>query len=298
VTGRHGADGRLTSFGRDGLVFDVVDRGPLDGEVVVLLHGFPQTASSWDLLAPRLHASGYRTLAPDQRGYSPRARPRGRFSYRMSQLTEDVVALIEAAGPPGRKAHVVGHDWGAAVAWTLAASRPDVVATLTALSVPHPAAFMRALFTSRQFLMSWYMYAFQLPWIPELLIRRLDPAVAPRVIERMAAGQTPANLARDMRFLVASGALTPALNWYRAMPFSAPARPAEVTVPTLFINSDSDPALGRTGGEHTRRFVTGPYTFHTLTGIGHWIPEQAASEVAELLHVHLSSPLQGPERRP
>jgi pimeloyl-ACP methyl ester carboxylesterase len=101
-----------------------------------------------------------------------------------------------------------------------------------------------------------------------------------------------------MRFLVASGALTPALNWYRAMPFSAPARPAEVTVPTLFINSDSDPALGRTGGEHTRRFVTGPYTFHTLTGIGHWIPEQAASEVAELLHVHLSSPLQGPERRP
>lgn len=90
---------RLTSFERDGLVFDVVDRGPLGGETVVLLHGFPQTSSSWDLLAPLLHAQGYRTLAPDQRGYSPRARPRGRFAYRMSQLAEDVAALIEAAGP-------------------------------------------------------------------------------------------------------------------------------------------------------------------------------------------------------
>lgn len=165
MTARVSADGRLTSFGRDGLVFDVVDRGPLDGEVVVLLHGFPQRASSWDLLAPLLHASGYRTLAPDQRGYSPRARPRGRFSYRMSQLTKDVVALIEAA-EPGHKVHVVGHDWGAAVAWTVAAARPDAVATLTALSVPHPAAFMRALFTSRQFLLSWYMYVFQLALDP------------------------------------------------------------------------------------------------------------------------------------
>ncbi|MFE2626122.1 alpha/beta fold hydrolase, partial [Streptomyces caelestis] len=236
MTARVNADGRLTSFGRDGLVFDVVDRGPLDGEVVVLLHGFPQRASSWDLLAPLLHASGYRTLAPDQRGYSPRARPRGRFSYRMSQLTKDVVVLIEAAEPRGHKVHVVGHDWGAAVAWTVAAARPDAVATLTALSVPHPAAFMRALFTSRQFLLSWYMFVFQLPWIPELLIRRLDPVSAPRVTERMAAGQTAAHLARDLEFLVSSGALTPALNWYRAMPFSTPSQLAEVTVPTLFIN--------------------------------------------------------------
>ncbi|MEV0119743.1 alpha/beta fold hydrolase [Streptomyces sp. NPDC050844] len=117
--------------------------------------------------------------------------------------------------------HVVGHDWGAAIAWTLAATRPDAVATLTALSVPHPAAFMRSLFTSRQFLMSWYMSFFQLPWLPELVIR-------------------------------------PALHWYRAMPFNPPGRLAKVTVPILFVPSDSDPALGRTGAELTRRFVTGP----------------------------------------
>ncbi|MFH8437869.1 alpha/beta fold hydrolase [Streptomyces sp. NPDC018007] len=287
---------RLTSFERDGLVFDVVDRGPLGGETVVLLHGFPQTSSSWDLLAPLLHAQGYRTLAPDQRGYSPRARPRGRFAYRMSQLAEDVAALIEAAGPRGGRAHVVGHDWGAAVAWTLAASRPEAVATLTALSVPHPAAFIRSLVTSRQFLMSWYMFAFQIPWLPELLIRRIDPAAAPRVTERLAAGQAPERLARDMENLVASGALTPAVNWYRAMPFATPSGLGKITVPTLFVNSDSDPVLGQAGVAHTRRLVTGPYTFRTLTGIGHWIPEQAAPELAELLRAHLAGTARGPER--
>lgn len=290
TAGRGSGGQRITSFERDGLVFDVTDRGPLDGEIVVLLHGFPQTARSWDLLAPLLHASGYRTLAPDQRGYSPRARPRGRFSYRMSQLTADVVALVGTAAPPGRAVHLVGHDWGAAVAWTLAAARPDLVATLTALSVPHPGAFMRALFTSRQFLMSWYMFFFQLPWIPEMSVRRLDPAAAPRVTERMAGGQSAAGLARDWEFLTASGALTPALHWYRAMPFSTPGQLARVTVPTLFVAGDSDPALGRRGAELTHRFVTGPYTFRTLTGIGHWIPEQAADEVAELLLPHLAGP--------
>ncbi|QNE76046.1 alpha/beta fold hydrolase [Streptomyces finlayi] len=295
MTPGRGTDERLTAFERDGLVFDVADRGPIDGELVVLLHGFPQTARSWDLLAPLLHAAGYRTLAPDQRGYSPRARPRGRFSYRMSQLVEDVVALVEAAAPDGRKVHVVGHDWGAAVAWTLAAARPDVVATLTALSVPHPAAFMRALFTSRQFLMSWYMFFFQLPWIPELSMRRLDPASAPRVTERMAGGQSASGIARDLEFLLTSGALTPALHWYRAMPFSTRSQLTRVTVPTLFVNSDRDPALGRRGGELTRGWVTGPYAFHTLTGIGHWIPEQAAPEVAGLLLPHLASPPGRPE---
>ncbi|WP_228988745.1 alpha/beta fold hydrolase [Streptomyces sp. DH8] len=279
---------RITSYVRDGLVFDVVDQGPLDGEIVVLLHGFPQTAVSWGVLAPLLHARGYRTLAPDQRGYSPGARPRGRFAYRMSQLVEDVVALIGTAVPRGRKVHVVGHDWGAAVAWTLAAARPDVVATLTALSIPHPAAFMRALFTSRQFLKSWYMFAFQVPWLPELLIGRVDPAASPRLTGRLAAGQEPERLVRDVEHLVTSGALTPALNWYRAMPFSTPDQLKKVAVPTLFVNSDSDPAVGRAGAAHTRGLVTGPYTLHTLTGVGHWIPEQAAHEVAELLRVHLA----------
>ncbi|WP_067474562.1 alpha/beta fold hydrolase [Actinomadura hibisca] len=280
---------RITSFERDGLVFDVADQGPIGGDVVVLLHGFPQTSRSWERLAPLLHASGYRTLAPDQRGYSPRARPRGRFAYRLSQLTEDVLALIRTAVPDGRKVHVVGHDWGASVAWTLAATRPDVVATVTALSVPHPAAFMRSLFTSRQCLLSWYMYLFQIPWLPELVLRGVVRRARSRLIAGLATGgQSEANAARDVDHLVGSGALTPALHWYRAMPFNSPKRLARVTVPTLFIRSDEDPALSRAGAELTRRFVTGPYAFHTLIGFGHWIPEQAADEVAELLRGHLA----------
>ncbi|MGP3690921.1 alpha/beta fold hydrolase [Streptomyces sp. IBSNAI002] len=290
MTTQNGIGGQpITSFERDGLVFDVSDRGPREAEVVVLLHGFPQTSRSWDLLAPLLHTSGYRTLAPDQRGYSPRARPRGRFAYRLSELAEDVLALIEAAGLGERKVHVVGHDWGATVAWTLAATRPDKVATVTALSVPHPAAFMLALFTSRQFLKSWYMFFFQLPWLPELVVRRINRHMRARVITGLVAGgQSEANAGRDGDFLMNSGALTPALNWYRAMPFNPPRRLARVTVPTLFVHSDKDAALGRTGAELTRRFVTGPYTFHTLTGRGHWIPEQAAHEVAELVRTHLA----------
>ncbi|MGI5170819.1 alpha/beta fold hydrolase [Spirillospora sp. CA-253888] len=291
MTTEHAADGRrITSFERDGLVFDVADRGPVEGEIVVLLHGFPQTSGSWDLLAPALHAAGYRTLAPDQRGYSPRARPRGRFAYRLSALAADVLALVRAAGAGGRKVHVVGHDWGATVAWTLAATRPDVVATVTALSVPHPAAFVRALLTSRQVLMSWYMFLVQIPWLPELLVRQVVRRARSRMVTGLVAGGLPeASVARDIGLLEDSDALTPVLNWYRAMPFNPPGRLARVTVPTLYVWSDGDPALSRTGAELTRRFVTGPYTFHTLTGVGHWIPEQAADEVAELLLDHLGS---------
>jgi len=278
---------RISSFARDGWIFDVTDQGPIDGDVVVLLHGFPQTAKSWELLAPLLHASGYRTLAPDQRGYSPRARPRGRFAYRLSELADDALALI-AAVDAGR-VHVVGHDWGASVAWTLGATRPDVVATVTALSVPHPAAFIRSLFTSRQLLMSWYMFFFQVPWIPELVVRQISKGGRTSLVAgRMTAGQSEANARRDADFLANSGALAPALNWYRGMPFNSPKRLARVTVPTLFINSDGDPALSVKGAELTGRYVTGSYTFRTLKGVGHWIPEQAAREVAELLLVHLA----------
>ncbi|GAB3277012.1 alpha/beta fold hydrolase [Actinocorallia lasiicapitis] len=281
---------RITSFTRDGLVFDVSDEGPLDGDVVLLLHGFPQTSSSWDLLAPLLHAEGYRTVAPDQRGYSPGARPRGRFAYRLSELTEDALTLIGAPELGGRKVHVVGHDWGASVAWALANTRPEVLASLTALSVPHPAAFMRSLFTSRQFLMSWYMFAFQLPLLPELIVRQLHRRARDRMIAGVAAGGlSEAAAARDADFLVHSGALTPAINWYRAMVFSSRERLAKIDVPTLFVRSDGDQFLVRKGAELTRRYVTGPYTFATLEGIGHWIPEQAAPEVAALLVPHLKA---------
>ena len=133
---------RISTLQHDGLTFDVLDEGPLDGTPVVLLHGFPERSSTWRLVAPALHAAGLRTLALDQRGYSPGARPRRRRDYRMRHLVGDVIALIEQIGGP---VHLVGHDWGSAVGWAVTMRRPDLVRTWTAVSVPHPAAFARAL---------------------------------------------------------------------------------------------------------------------------------------------------------
>ena len=130
------------------LVFDVRDDGPGDGGVVILLHGYPETKESWDGVVPGLAAAGYRVLAPDQRGYSPRARPRGRRAYVADNLVADVLALADAVG--AERFHVVGHDWGGAVAWYCAMWHPQRVATVTSLATPHPTAFARSLLTSSQ----------------------------------------------------------------------------------------------------------------------------------------------------
>jgi pimeloyl-ACP methyl ester carboxylesterase len=119
-----------------GLVFDLLAAGDPAGEPVLLLHGFPQTAACWTELAEALADAGYRVLAPDQRGYSPGARPAAVRDYRMPELVADVLAVADRAG--ARRFHVVGHDWGGAVAWHLAARHPERVATLTAVSTPHP----------------------------------------------------------------------------------------------------------------------------------------------------------------
>src|SRR5215212_11289271 len=171
----------MDSFRRDGLTFDVIDAGPSDGEPVVLLHGFPQDATAWNRVAPALHQHGLRTLALDQRGYSPMARPRGRAYYRLKETTADVLALLDAAGLPS--AHVVGHDWGGVVAWALGAWHPDRVRTLTALSVPHPTAMQKAFLTSDQGLRSYYMGLFQLPLLPERLLLAGNGAVLRRMLE-------------------------------------------------------------------------------------------------------------------
>ena len=127
-----------TTVERDGLVFDVATAGPPDGEPVVLLHGFPQSARCWDAVTPVLNAAGLRTFAPDQRGYSPGARPIGPAAYRLSEVVADAAAVVEAAlAQTGRdRAHVVGHDWGAIVAWTLAGTNPELVRTVTGISAP------------------------------------------------------------------------------------------------------------------------------------------------------------------
>jgi pimeloyl-ACP methyl ester carboxylesterase len=151
----------MDQFRRGELVFDVIDAGPSDGPVVVLLHGFPEQHTMWQSIIPQLTAHGYRCLAPRQRGYSPGARPARRRDYRISKLAEDVQTLIDASG--AHRVHLVGHDWGAAVTWHVAQQFPDRLLTLTSMSVPHPGAFRKALVTTRQALASWYFYFFNCP---------------------------------------------------------------------------------------------------------------------------------------
>ena len=276
-TGNRALRGRITSYPHDGLVFDVVDEGPVDGDVVVLLHGFPERSSCWREVAPILHAQGFRTLAPDQRGYSPGARPPRRRDYRISRLTGDVVALIDLVGGP---VHVVGHDWGALVGWDLATRRPDLVRSLTAVSVPHPRAFVRALFSSNQALRSWYMLFFQLPALPELAARRAGGRFDQLLRE---GGMSADEVARFRCEVVDQGALRGALNWYRAMFHLDRSTPTgRVTVPTTHVWSTDDSALTRRGAELTRRQVSGPYRFEVLVGT-HWIPTQEPARLARLI---------------
>jgi pimeloyl-ACP methyl ester carboxylesterase len=266
--------GGLTRYVRDGLTFDVQDGGEDGGEAAVLLHGFPQDRTCWDAVSRQLQAAGLRTLAPDQRGYSPGARPRGRAAYRLSECVLDVVALLDAAGL--RRAHVVGHDWGGAVAWALGAQHPERVTSLTVLSTPHSRALAQAATRSAQGLRLWYFGLFQLPALPEALLRRglgrtlrasgLPPAYTQRYAERMAA----------------PGALEGALAWYRAAPLSLREPARRVAVPTTYVWGRSDPALGRTAAEHTRDFVLGPYRFVELDA-GHWLPETRPTEVATVV---------------
>ena len=271
----------MHEFRRGAWTFDVIDRGPDDGPPVVLLHGFPQLNTSWNAVIERLVAQGYRCLAPNQRGYSPGARPPHRRDYVFDELVADVVALIDEAGLP--KVHLVGHDWGAAVAWGMAAQRPDRLATITALSVPHPAAFLKSLTNSRQGLASWYMYAFQLPGIPEKVLLRGNGRTLARFLSGYG-GQPTEAAQRDARAMTSPGALTGGLNWYRALPFTNMRQAvARITVPTMYVWSDGDTAVLEKGARDCGHYVTGEYRFETLHGVSHWMLDELPEAVAGLL---------------
>lgn len=277
--------GRLRAFRRSDLTFDVTDDGPLGGEPIVLLHGWPGGADTWDEVGPRLSARGFRTLVPDQRGYSPRARPSGTRPYSLGELAADVLGLLDAARLD--RAHVVGHDWGGGVGWILAATAPDRLASLTVLSTPHPAAMTRSLVASDQALRSSYMAGFQLPVLPERLLTIANGALLRTVLRRsgLSAVHADAYVARQLE----PGALRASLAWYRALrwaPLSTTPGGA-VTVPTVYVWSSGDAALGRHAAEHTADHVAGPYRFVELEGVSHWIPEEAPATVAGLVTDHV-----------
>ncbi|MGD8278818.1 MAG: alpha/beta hydrolase [Gemmatimonadota bacterium] len=275
------------------LVFDALAEGPVDGELVLLLHGFPEAGIEFEAQLHALAAAGYRAVAPDQRGYSPDARPDDIGEYAMGYLVADVLGIADALGRD--RFDLVGHDWGGAVAWVLATRAPERVRTLTVLSTPHFAAFSAQLADSAsdQAQRSSYLTVLS---APDAATRVLADNMA---ILRQLLGNVPAaHRALYLEQLGTPEAIGAALHWYRASGLrpgsggsgagSAPAV-SPVAVPTLYVWGTEDGAFSRAAAERTAAFVSGPYEFEVLEGIGHWLPELAADTVNALLLRHLAN---------
>lgn len=278
----------MERFVHDGLRFEVDDLGDPAGEVVVLLHGFPQDRRCWAGVAPHLLDAGYRLLVPDQRGYSPGARPAGRRAYRLPVLAGDVTALAEAAG--AARFHVVGHDWGALVGWRLAATAFSRVASLAALSVPHPRAMAAAARRPGQALRSWYVLPVQVPGA-ELGLAALGRRPIAALLRR--SGLDAASADRYAARLADPAAARGALAWYGALPGSGLATTPAVTVPTLQLWGRRDPFIGRAAVDACAEWVAGPWRSVELDA-GHWLPEGHHAAVAPALVEHLGANRRAP----
>jgi pimeloyl-ACP methyl ester carboxylesterase len=270
----------VNEFTRGELTFDLDDSGPADGPVVVLLHGYPENRTSWRAMTPLLTEAGYRVLAPDQRGYSPRARPRRRRDYRITELADDILALVDASGAD--KVHLVGPDWGGGVAWAFATLYPDRLHTVTSLTTPHPRAMAASMVRSSQLAHSWYMLFFQLPGLPEMGFTRMEKTNR-RALARSGLGDEAID--RYVTPMQEPGAARGPINWYRALPLSKPLR-GKVTVPTLYVYGTKDMFLGRKAADLTGNYVEAPYRYEVLEGATHWLPEQNADTVADLVLEH------------
>lgn len=266
------------------LTFDALAAGPEGAQAVLLLHGFPQTSQAWVDQLEALGAAGYRAVAFDQRGYSPRARPAAVDAYRTPELTADVIGVADALGMD--RFHLVGHDWGGAVAWQVGGRHGDRVRTLTAVSTPHPAAMGMALAGQTggdQAERSSYIALFREPDSQDRLLA--DDAQVLRLLY-LASGMPAGREAPYVEALATPEALGAALNWYRAADLTLVEGLGPVRSPTMYVWSTEDPALGREAAEATASFVEGPYRFEVLEGVGHWIPEQQPDRLNALLLDH------------
>ncbi len=272
----------------NGLIFDAEIAGERDNPLVLMLHGFPQTAYSWRHQLQPLAAAGYLAVAPNQRGYSQGAQPAETASYATRLLVEDALELARALGH--ERFHVVGHDWGGQLSWLLAAYHPERIRSLTVLSRPHPAAFAAAFRSDpQQADRSKHHKAFQNPETVTLLLEN----GAARLRRSMADQGVPAaDIDAYLSVLQDPATLEAAVNWYRAAASGegglAAADVPAVAVPTLYIWGDADATVGETAARATADFVTGPYRFEVLAGVGHFVTDQAGARVTQLLLDFLS----------
>ncbi|WP_228637822.1 alpha/beta fold hydrolase [Microtetraspora sp. AC03309] len=252
--------------------------GPPDGEPVILLHGFPENSRQWTAHVAALAEAGYRAVAVDQRGYSPGARPAEVEAYRMPHLVQDVLNVADALGAD--RFHLVGHDWGGSVAWCTAFTSPERVATLTSFSTPHPRAFADAVREGAQAVPDYHrtftpdgaeaMLRDDLTWIRDALGSAIPAEHVQEYVRRLSHPE----------------ALKAVLSWFAAKD------PADVAigpigVPSLYVWSDGDPVVRRRTADLTAKWVTSPYRFVALEGIGHWISEEAPELTSRLVVEHV-----------
>jgi pimeloyl-ACP methyl ester carboxylesterase len=254
-----------------------------EGPLVVLLHGFPESSHAWHKQVPAL-AKHYRVVAPDLRGYGGSDKPKGIAAYRTSVLADDIVALIRAFG--AERAHIVGHDWGGGVAWTVAIEHPEAVDRLVALNCPHPAVMVRALRSNLgQIRKSWYMFVFQIPWLPEWTFLRDNAQTLKNVLRRSAKRPdtfSDADLDEYARAFSAPGAATAAINYYRAAARSK-VPSGKIKAPTLIIWGEDDIALGIELTRGMEGLFDHQPRVEYLPDTSHWVMEERPEIVNRLL---------------
>lgn len=275
----------------DGVDLHVVTAG--GGPPVILLHGFPENWRSWHRQIPALVAAGFSVLVPDMRGYNLSGRPLEQNTYQLDHLVGDVAALVHATGHP--RAHIVGHDWGGIIAWTFADKHPELVDRLVILNAPHLKIYVQEVRHPRQMFKSWYMLFFLLPRLPELALSA-NNFKAVRDMFKLRPAQKGAFSDKEIEAYIEAlsqpGALTAALNYYRANLTIANMRKIALSTPinaeTLVIWGELDPALGIQLLEGLER-VASRLRVHRIRDSSHWVQNEAPEEVNKILTDFLSN---------
>lgn len=270
----------------NGFEFNVKTAGESGNPSIIFLHGWPESSYMWDQALTYFGEQGYFCIAPDQRGYSPKARPKNVAAYKVKYLIEDINAIKSHFGI--EEFHLVAHDWGAEVGWQYIETYPEQVLSFNALSVPHGRAFAKAVKTDKvQRNKSWYMGFFQIPSIPEIGLKFNNF----KLLRKIWSHQSEPEVTEYIRLFKQKGALTASINWYRANInfFEKPSEKVErkkYLGPVLLIYGNQDIAVGRTAIENNKKYINGTYTYKELNA-GHWLMQEKPNEVIDIISKHI-----------